>query len=334
MSDIPINLTGNLTPDEQYLWDATGTPSPSIRAIESALGALRYSGRPLAIPLPRPTIRGRWPALAIAAVLVLVVIISLYFVTRPPVSIYGGWTVATEAGRPKVTRLEGKIPGNDGAQVTTDAASSAVLSLKQAIRVHLSPSSEATFTGGPTVTLARGQALVEVPGNFQPAPTVSTTAFGCTLAPGCTATIQTKDGASQVTVKSGWAEVSSGDEKLRLAGSMSCSSHPKSGGIWPPYRIDKRSNANLMIKQIDQLLQEKANEKDVYIRLEETLKSAQPADAALLWNLLPRLSEWQRSAVRDRLAQLVKDPPKQPAFNDVLKLDKDAMDAWWSAIVR
>jgi len=41
--------------------------------------------------------------------------------------------------------------------------------------------------------------------------------------------------------------------------------------------------------------------------LEETLKAAKPADAALLWNALPRLNESQRERVRNRLAKLVKE---------------------------
>jgi hypothetical protein len=114
---------------------------------------------------------------------------------------------------------------------------------------------------------------------------------------------------------------------------MGCSSQPKSATIWPPYRITKDTTANQLTKQLDELVYGKLNQKLQYIQLEEVLKNTKPQDAAVLWNALPRLPEHLRGEVRNRLAKLLKQPPRGPAFDSILTLDKDALDAWWQAIV-
>ncbi len=331
MSDIPINLTSDLTPDEHYLWDATGTPAQSTLAIETALSKLRHSGKPLIIPVaPRLSLR-RWPILALAAAVLIAVSLAIYFLASIHVTPKAGWTVTTNSGNPTIVAVQGKT-GPAGTQVTTDAASSATLQFNQGARVKLSPSSDATVTDTPTIELATGQANIEIPTTV-PAATVTTPAVTCTLAPGCSASIESANGAIQVRVDSGWAEVSSGNESLRLADSMACATQPKSATIWPPYRISKDTSSNALIKQIDNILYGKNDEKTQNTLLQVVLKAAKPQDAALLWNLLPRLNESQRQPVRDRLAKLVKNPPQGPAFDAVLILDKDALDVWWNAIV-
>jgi hypothetical protein len=331
MSDIPINLTGSLTPDEQYLWDATGTPSPVTRAIEAALGTQRYSGK--ALTVTESHVFGRsGPLVTLAAALLLAASVAVYFAIRPSRD-YAGWTVAKATGKPQIAPIQGKSTAPIGAKVATDATSSAQLQFKQGPRVDLRESTEATVTGEPSVSLASGHLDVQVPQNAG-ACKVETPAIACTLAPGSTASIQTGDSDSQILVKVGWAEVASGDEHLRLADNYGCSANPKSADIWPPYRV-KDAKAAAFTKQIDDLLhsQGKRDEKTQYMILSKALEQAQPADAVLLWNLLPRVDEMQRSAVRNRLAKIVKNPPKGEAFDAVLKLDKNAMDAWWNAVI-
>jgi hypothetical protein len=330
MSDIPINLTGNLSPDEQYLWDATGTPSPLTLAIESALGTQKYSGKSLTIG-PSQLAR-RWTRFAKAAAVLLVAAAVLIFLLTGPQSIFSGWTISTTSGKPKIAAVKGKALGGDGTRVTTDSASTALLTRKEGPRISLGPSSEATVTEQPGFELANGEAFIQVPAQV-PAAKVQTPSFACTFAPGTAATIQANDGGSQVAVKAGWAEVTSGDEHVRITDAMGCSSSPKSGTLWPPYRVPIGKTSNEMAKRLDEVLFGKLNEKVAYFKLEEALKTAQPTDAALLWNTLARVQESQRPLIRDRLAKLVKNPPKGEAFDAVLKLDQAAMDAWWNAVV-
>jgi hypothetical protein len=332
MSDIPINLTGNLTPDEQYLWDATGTPTPATLAIESALSQLRYSGKPLAVTYARGPILRRWPLMALAAALLAAISLAIYFTSGPKsIRAYAGWQVAATTGKPSIGYAAvSKLPN---AHVKTDAASTATLEYKSGSKVQITSSSEATLAFDGAVILKNGEASLEVPPTA-PAAELIAPPVTCRLAPGCTATIKSIDGTSQVRVDTGWAEVSSGADKLRLDTAMACESQPKSASIWPPYRLTKGDNSAAIVKQLDGLIhQGKIDEKKQYMILQEALKDTRPEDAALLWNLLPRVQEWQREAIRNRLAKLVKQPPKGPAFDAVIKLDKDAMDAWWNAII-
>lgn len=330
MSDIPINLTANLTPDEQYLWDGTGTPDPLTIAIESALGAQRYSGGPLKIGTTR---RGRRPLVALAAALLLAAALAVYFLRphRPPPA-YADWALIASTGKPAIGYLgPSKLPD---AFVKTDASSTATLQYKQGPTVQIASSSEAVLSWSPEVHLSRGEASVDVPMSSAPV-AVGTPLLTCTLAPGSQGTVQFTDGSSRVAIKSGWAEVSTGFERLRLSDTTACDANPKSGTIWPPYRLAKDANSAALTKQIDDLLhgQGKLDEKTRYMILSKALEQAQPADAELLWNLLSRVDEGQRQPIRNRLAKIVKNPPKGEAFDAVLKLDKDALEAWWNAVM-
>ncbi|HEX9819014.1 MAG TPA: hypothetical protein VGD07_05300, partial [Methylomirabilota bacterium] len=63
--------------------------------------------------------------------------------------------------------------------------------------------------------------------------------------------------------------------------------------------------------------------------LRRVLALARRDDALSLWHLLPRTEGASRTAVYDRLAELV-PPPAGVTREAVLRLDRDALDAYWN----
>src|SRR5262245_48533110 len=118
--------------NDDYLWDASGTPDPEVRKLEALLGRLRA---PLAdAPAPklpvRPvqwrTLRYLGPALAAAAAVLLLIGVTLS--TRATA---GSWTIASLAGQPRVdsSALAGTGRISVGQTLVTDAASEARLTV-------------------------------------------------------------------------------------------------------------------------------------------------------------------------------------------------------------
>src|SRR5258708_24411800 len=78
---------------EDYLWDASGTPDPEIRRLESLLADFRQAGRDLVLPAEIPAaprkLRGLLipmlllPRLAVAAAILLALGATLFFSLRP-----------------------------------------------------------------------------------------------------------------------------------------------------------------------------------------------------------------------------------------------------------
>ena len=62
--------------NDDYLWDRTGEPDADVQELEAVLGTLRYQPRPLVLPADLPTASRRtfFPALAIAATILLAVV--------------------------------------------------------------------------------------------------------------------------------------------------------------------------------------------------------------------------------------------------------------------
>jgi len=183
------NPLPDMTPDEQYLWDATGKPGPAVLQIEAALSKQRYSASRLSLNLARPSSRADG-----------VLSPSPPRSSSPPPS----RCTCSESHPDRLRRLDrchryrqaerGPNPSQAFSarrrSCPTDPASSASLTFRQGTHVRLGPSSDTTVTGGPDIQLAKGEALVEVPANFPPA-RVTTPSFACTLAPGSAAGIET-----------------------------------------------------------------------------------------------------------------------------------------------
>src|SRR5207302_1142860 len=134
-----------------------------------------------------------------------------------------------------ITPLHGKGTDTIGAEVSTSVSDTATLQFKDQWSVTIQSETRAMVLGTPDVQLANGEAIVTVPGG-SPAAKLRAESLVCTISPQSRAAIEVQDGSVVVLVESGWAEVSVGSEKLRLAHGMGCSAGPNSNTPWPPYR--------------------------------------------------------------------------------------------------
>lgn len=67
---------------DDYLWDRSGEPDPEIAGLEKALGRLRHQPLTVKLPLPVQARRPFFPALAAAAVILLVLASGLWLALR------------------------------------------------------------------------------------------------------------------------------------------------------------------------------------------------------------------------------------------------------------
>jgi hypothetical protein len=73
--------------NEEYLWDKSGEPDPTVQQLEEILGTLRYQPRPLEIPgdLRVAARRSYFPMLAIAATIALALLAGgLWLLIKTP----------------------------------------------------------------------------------------------------------------------------------------------------------------------------------------------------------------------------------------------------------
>ncbi|HVG33961.1 MAG TPA: hypothetical protein VM911_12810 [Pyrinomonadaceae bacterium] len=67
---------------DDYLWDRSGEPDPEIVKLEKALGRLRHQPKTIALPIPVQTRRPFFPAMAAAAVILMVLAGGLWLALR------------------------------------------------------------------------------------------------------------------------------------------------------------------------------------------------------------------------------------------------------------
>jgi FecR protein len=346
MSDIPINLTGNLTPDEQYLWDATGTPSPVTRAIEAALSTQRFSGRALIVRESQID-RRRWTLLAIAAVLVLTGAVT-YLMVRPsptpavPKGPQATWTIAALEGTPKVgdSTVMKTTPAMTVTErpVETDQTSRARLNCGTATSVTMDNNTSVRVADGndrfPWISLEHGSLFASVaPADH--AVLVGVMGETVTVKPGTTASISVPEKAAAVIgCKEGQVDIDWTNTQTRLAAPASCTIDPGTGPAVPVPQASSQEFRSSLGK-LDELLTVNVKVKDPkaqYSALRDVLSQATRKDAPALWNLLPRVQGDDRVAVRNMLRKLIKAP--QGIDPDaILQLEPKAMDAWWNAAV-
>jgi len=142
--------------NDDYLWDASGTPDPEIQRLESLLADFRQADRALVFPVEMPAApRGilglllrmpSLPRLAAAAVILFTLGVTLFFSLRPKHAQDTGpaWDVANLQGAPQIgttTIAANQAPGklHVGQTLVTNGDSRASLSQADLGEIRIDP---------------------------------------------------------------------------------------------------------------------------------------------------------------------------------------------------
>jgi FecR-like protein len=331
--------------NDDYLWDGSGPPDPDIQRLEQLLGPLRatVSG---SIQLP-PSLKRRrasvtvdalqWrsarflaPALAAAAAIVLMVSgtwNSVRFASKTSSS----WAVAAIEGRPRIgsTALAGSGRLTVGEILVTDAVSRARVEVSTIGEVTVDPDSRvqlvATRDGHHRLALESGtlRAVITAPPGQFVVDTPSATATDL----GCAYTLHVdEDGSGLLTVTAGWVSLQLAARESFVPAGASARIDRALGPGTPRYDDEDREYQDA-IDTFD--FSEDPARRAAALRA--LLTHPHSGDAVTLWHLLPRVDEADRAAVADALADQVA-MPAGVTRDQVLRLDRDALDAWWNAL--
>lgn len=312
--------------DDDYLWDPRGKADPEIEKLERSLRSVPGPPPPPAWPARAPRRRLAWPVVAwpvaAAAVATLAVLGAWTLAHRD------AWTVRALEGRPRVTGWAGVFTRlGAGGEVITRNAERARVAVRDIGWVELEPHSRLrlvhTGPGRDRLALARGEmhaVIVAPPRTF-----VVDTPSGVATDLGCAYRLRVETGGEGwLRVTAGWvAFTHAGRESFVPAGAM-CRTGPGRGPGTPRFDDAPESFA----EALDRLDESGGVDREA---LDRVLASARVRDALTLWHLIARVPRESRVRVVERLDSLV-PRPASAGLEDVLALDRDAMDAWWDAL--
>ena len=347
MTKNPTNPENEKMLNEDYLWDASGTPDPEIQRLESLLADFRHADRALVLPAQIPAAPRRFrallipmlslPRLAAAAAILLAAGLTLFFFTRPKLAPGAGlaWDVANLQGAPQIGAKT--IAANQaaaklhvGQTIVTNADSRASLSQADLGEIRIDPNSRVrlvqTDPNRKRIQLDVGTihaAIWAPPGTF-----VVDTPSAIAIDLGCAYTLHVSpDGSGELHTTYGWVGFHlRGRDSFIPAGAM-CSTRPELGpGI--PYFEDATPAFREAIAQFDSSPENSPAQKAA---LATILSEARAHDALSLWHLLPRANATERAQVYARLAALV-PPPQGITRAGILNLDQSMLDLWWNSL--
>ncbi|MDX6303137.1 MAG: hypothetical protein QOI77_106 [Blastocatellia bacterium] len=303
------------------------------RGIEIALDG---NGR-TALPRPRRRIipfliQPRF-AVASLALAVLVIGVAAYWLRHNPRPFEGSetvgpsWDVARLNGSPRInSALVGdKAKLGVGQWLETDTDSRAQLIVSDIGQVEIDPNTRVRLVETkPTehrLELAQGRLSARI--SAPPKLFFVDTPSGVAEDLGCAYTLEVdKAGNSLLRVTMGWVSLQLKDRESVVPAGAACATKP---GIGPgtPYFEDASEQFRVALSRVDF----ERDMGDYLAPLGIVLSSARVRDTLTLWNLLPRVSDADRSLVYDRLAKLV-TPPPGVTREGVLKLNQQMLDAW------
>jgi hypothetical protein len=335
------------TMNDNYLWDASGTPDPEIQHLESLLADFRQADRALVLPaeLPSrpPKLHGlllhmlSLPRLAAAATILLALGLTLFFSLRPKRAPDSGptWDVANLQGTPQIgtkeiTADQTAVKLHVGQTIVTNGDSRASLSQADLGEIRIDPNSRVrlvqTDPNRKRIQLEVGTihaAIWAPPGTF-----VVDTPSAVAIDLGCAYTLQVApDGSGTLRTTLGWVGFHlNGRDSFIPAGAM-CSTRPRLGpGI--PYFEDATLAFREAIAQFDSSSQDSPNRSAA---LTTILSEARAHDALSLWHLLSRTTGSERAQVYARFATLV-PAPAGVTRSGILNLDQSMLDLWWNSL--
>lgn len=283
---------------KDYLWEKRGEPDEETRELEALLGQAKFAG--MKLPVEK---RRRWPlvvaVLAAAAVAVFFAIPREGFVRVDGAKLYAAQWLETGAGQRATVQL-GQAIGH--VEVAEGSRLRVVRVDKEQQRLEL----------------ARGSvhAVVLAPPRLFVIDTPSATAvdLGCEYQ----LTVDAQ-GASRLAVLSGLVELEGQNQHVTvLAGMWSVTEQGKA----PRVPLDSRATP-AFVSAVERLGAEASV-------LPLLLRQAEKGDAPTLWHLLSRTEGEARAAIAARLLELV---PAPVDLSSALRLDRDALDRWWVALL-
>jgi hypothetical protein len=346
MTKNPPNPEEEKMMQEDYLWDASGTPDPEIQRLESLLADFRHPESPLVLPAELPVAPRKFravliqmltvPRLAAAAAILLALGVTLFFMLSNSAPGTGPtWNVANLQGAPQIGTTA--IAANQapakvhvGQTITTNNDSRASLFQFDLGEIRIDPNSRVrllqTERNRKRIQLDVGTihaAIWAPPGTF-----VVDTPSAVAIDLGCAYTLQVApDGSGTIRTALGWVGFHlNGRDSFIPAGAM-CSTHPGLGpGI--PYFEDATPAFREAVAQFDASPE---NSQARSAAVSAILSESRKQDALSLWHLLSRTSAAEREQVYARFAALV-PPPNGVTREGILNLDQSMLDLWWNSL--
>ncbi|MCX6590789.1 MAG: hypothetical protein NTZ56_04625 [Acidobacteria bacterium] len=304
-----------------YLWDKAGTPDPEIAALEQTLAALRYQA-PAAGTAPaildqqqvpaHPVFQlhqgGRWKpvvrrALAAGAALAAAALLAAVLWPRPN----SGWTIAGGDAAPTAIAAGELLTAPRQLQLNADGIGTLTVEAGSRIRPGR----------GHQFELQRGVVHAFIwapPGQF-----VIDTPRARVVDLGCQYTLSLDDaGNGLLTVETGWVAFQAGERESFIPAGAACQVDARRGP-GTPYRPASADLARALLR-LD------AGDTGA---LAAVLDTARAADGVTLWHLLVRATPAERTAIFDRLAQLI---PLPPVRAEIIRGEPSARDAVWNAL--
>lgn len=313
-----------------YLWDGTGTPDPFVAELERVLRPLRYQGR---VPTPATggARRAKWVLVAaIAASVALLSVVTYVLLPAPgvpaaPVS----WTLEG-VGRVKTgaATVEGAgdvvgrlVETGPGASATLTSTRGAVLTVGELSRVRLFDLGDEAQR----VRLEQGSVFSQ--------PTKSPRAVEVELAhgvaviePGTACLIAVNEGqGGGIEVKHGDVRIDGTGVTTRLGGGGRVPIRPD--GLGTPRSGQAGAALEGALSKFDEA-RAAGDHAAQRMLLGDVLKAAGSGDDVTLWNLMYRVDDEGRKRIVGRARQLTKSM-WQVDFDGLMRLDRDAMEAWW-----
>jgi len=317
-----------MSTQSDYLWDRSGEPDAEVLRLEGLLRGAQFDRRTLdASSLPEPQESGEpqphaaiaWRprrGFAAAAALLLAVV--------------GAWLGRGATADWGLERLhDGSIRAEHlpvGRWLETDTASRALLQVSDIGRVTVEPGSRVRIRESSgsrrLLELARGKidAVIFAPPRLfvVDAPGVRAVDLGCAY------TLEVDErGAGLLHVTMGFVELQRDGLTSTIPRGAQCATRANHGpGV--PYFTDADAPFIDFVRTMD------AGYVDGK-RLDVALASARERDALTLWHILPRVNRDIREAVCDRLNELL-PLPSGVSRDAVMRLDPEALQAWWRAL--
>jgi hypothetical protein len=314
--------------NDDYLWDGSGEPDADLQHLERLLSPLRSDPPRLELPDARLSARAGSVVPFLVALAAMIVLVALVWRTR---SAESSWQVASLAGQP---RIGDSAIGNNarlavGDTLTTDAASQAKIDVNAMGEVRVEGDSRVRLleTGANRYRLAldRGTLVAFItapPGRFVvDTPSARATDLGCVYS-----LHVDDDGTGVLSVTGGWVAFEFNGRESFVPAGASCRTDRRAGPGTPRYD-DADREFQAAIEQFDL----NRSDADRESALNLLLDRARPRDAMTLWHLLSRVQPVDRGRAFDALARRV-PPPPGVAREQVLALDRRALDLWWNAL--
>ena len=314
--------------NDDYIFDGSGKPDPEVERLERLLGSLRHSMpapdfslvelEPEPPTLIRRILRSHWTKLAVAALLIIVVSMSL-LLRRITI-----WAIEPTSGMPIVSgaAISEARALRAGDAIVTDDRSRAQIRVGAIGTVDVDPESRLRVLDARAthqhLELEQGRirALITAP----PRIFLVDTPAGSAIDLGCAYTLEVDhsgNGLLQVTL--GWVALENGREAYVPAGAM-CRTHAGLGPGTPVFE-DAPEELRRAVDRLDfevQTPQRRREDLSVVLRLART------RDLITLWHLLDRTNGSERGLVARSIGRLI-DLPPDVTTPDLARGDPDAI---------